>query len=258
VSITFSPSRAVVLASLIVAAPAPAAAAWAVEPELPARQGAASAQAERPLPRTSLPMVLVGVMRDSRDPSRSACLVRCASPAGRGAASFLEAGATACDLAEIREIREDGVTLRNLSADSLEFLPLPHAAPRPVDPVQPAAIPPEPVVAEESPGVVNVGVPKASVEHYLVNLGELMSAAQAAPRIQNGAIDGFEIRQIRAGSIVEQLGLRGGDVIVEVNGEKLDGLPTVMRLVGQAQSARQATLTVLRGGQRMTFVLNVK
>jgi type II secretory pathway component PulC len=47
-------------------------------------------------------------------------------------------------------------------------------------------------------------------------------------------------------------------VILEVNGETLDSLPTVLRLFGQVQSATQAKLTVLRGSQRMTFVFNTK
>jgi len=208
-------------------------------------------------------MALVGVMVDSRDPSRSACLVRCASPIGRGAASFLEAGATACDLAEIREIREDGVTLRNLSADSLEFLPLPQASQRMSGPGQDAAPPPAPPVMRESPGRVDIEVPKETVDHYLVNLPELMKAARAAPRYQdapNGqrVIEGFEITQITSGSVVEKLGLKSGDVILEVNGDRLDSMAAVLRLVGQAQGMGQATLTVQRGTQKMTFRFNTK
>jgi type II secretory pathway component PulC len=45
---------------------------------------------------------------------------------------------------------------------------------------------------------------------------------------------------------------------VEVNGKTLDGLPTVMRLFGQAQTTGQVKVTVLRGGQKMTFVLTTK
>jgi type II secretory pathway component PulC len=241
----------------------PGAVARPAEPAPPPGAPAWQARGEQALQRTSLPMVLVGVMVDSRDPSRSACLVRCAYPIERRGASFLEVGATACDRAEIREIREDGVIVRNLSADRLEFLPLPQGSQRMSGPVQDAAPPPAPAVMRESTDRVDIEVPKETVDHYLVNLPELMKAARAAPRYQdapNGqrVIEGFEITQITSGSVVEKLGLKSGDVILEVNGERLDGMAAVLRLLGQAQGMGQATLTVQRGTQRMTFRFNTK
>jgi general secretion pathway protein C len=110
---------------------------------------------------------------------------------------------------------------------------------------------------------VTVDLPAQSVEHYLANLPDLLNAASATPRyrdVANGqrVIEGFEIDRIKPGGIVEQMGLRNGDVILELNGEKLDSLVTVMRLFGQAQSMPQAKMTVLRNGQRLTFVFNRK
>jgi type II secretory pathway component PulC len=223
----------------------------------------ATGQAGAVLSRTALPIALVGTMVDSVEPSRSACLVRCIQSPERKYASVLQVGETACDLAEIKEIRQDAVVLRNLAADRIELLPLPGtSASKGVSAsgAEPAA---EPVVVNESPGRVSVEVPKASVDHYLVNLSELLSSAQAMPRFRDTAngqrvIEGFELTQVRAGSVVEQVGLKNGDVIVDVNGEPLDGLPTVLRLFGQAPTMGQATVTVLRGSQRMTFVFNTK
>ena len=213
--------------------------------------------------RTSLPMVLTGIMADSADPARSACLIRCTEPSSRRSASMLQAGDTACNLAEIREIRPDAVVIRNVQSDRLELLTLPEAADMKTA-APPAEQPPlDPVVVEGARGVVSVDVPKAAVDHYLVNLTDLLASAQAMPRVRAApggrqVIDGFELRQVRAGSVVEKVGLKDGDVIVEVNGESLDGLPTVLRLFSQAQAIGQARLTVLRGSQRMTFVLTTK
>jgi type II secretory pathway component PulC len=176
---------------------------------------------------------------------------------------MLQAGDTACNLAEIREIRPDAVVIRNVQSDRLELLTLPEAADMKTA-APPAEQPPlDPVVVEGARGVVSVDVPKAAVDHYLVNLTDLLASAQAMPRVRAApggrqVIDGFELRQVRAGSVVEKVGLKDGDVIVEVNGESLDGLPTVLRLFSQAQAAGQARLTVLRGSQRMTFVLTTK
>src|SRR5512139_4027284 len=72
----------------------------------------APAQAGESLPATTLPLELVGVMTDSADPARSACLVRCTFPVPRRSASNLRTGETACDLAEIKEIRQDTIVIR--------------------------------------------------------------------------------------------------------------------------------------------------
>jgi type II secretory pathway component PulC len=216
-----------------------------------------------PPPPTSLPLVLTGIMLDSADPARSACLIRCAEPPTRTSASLLQAGDTACGLAEIRAIAPALVVIRNLQTGRLESLPLPEApgakATRPAS----EDAPQDPVVVEASRGVVSVDLPKAAVDQYLVNLTDLLASAQAVPRVRAApggrqVIDGFELRQVRPGSVIEKVGLEDGDVIVEVNGEPLDGLPTVLRLFSQAQAAGQARLTVLRGSQRMTFVLTTR
>ena len=213
--------------------------------------------------RTALPMALVGVMVDSTEPSRSACLVRCIQSPERKYASTLQVGETACDLAEVKEIRKDAIILRNLSANRLELLPLPESGVSKGVLAAGEELPPAPIVVSEAPGRVSVDVPKASVDHYLVNLSDLLSSAQAMPRFRDTAngqrvIEGFELTQVRAGSVVEQVGLKNGDVIVDVNGQALDSLPTVLRLFGQAQTMGQATVTVLRGSQRMTFVFTTK
>jgi len=221
------------------------------------------AQAGESLPRTVLPMVLVGVMVDSADPARSACLIRCADPDKRRSASYLDVGTTACELAEVKEIRTDAVILRNLLTNRLELLPLLPSASSAGMPEQTATPPPDPAIVQASPDLVSVEVPQASVNHYLVNLSELLNSARATPRFRDAAngqraMEGFEVGQIKEGSVVEKLGLKNGDVIVEVNGEALDSLATVVRLFSEAQSLSQATLTVLRDGRRMSFVFSAR
>jgi type II secretory pathway component PulC len=223
-----------------------------------------AAQAPGLPPRTSLPMVLTGIMADSADPTRSACLIRCLQPVERKSASLLAVGERACDFAEVMQIRPDVVVIRNLQADRLESMVLPNAAgaeaPSPASKDAPQD---RVVVDSREPGVVTVDVPKASVEHYLVNLTDLLASAQAVPRVRAAPggrqiIDGFELRQVRAGSVIEKVGLKDGDLLVEVNGEPLDGPPAVLRLFSQAQATGQARLTVLRGGERLTFVLRTR
>jgi type II secretory pathway component PulC len=219
---------------------------------------AIGAAPQRPdqLPISALPLQLTGVLVEPGAPARSACLIRCGDPAGQRGMFFT--GQSACGVVEITEIREDGVVVRNLQAKRAEFLTFSGDKPPAVTP------PPAPAPAVASPpDDVTVSLTKETVDHYLNNLSELLDAAYATPRyreIPGGqrAIDGYEITRVREGTVVEQVGLRNGDVILDVNGQRLDSLATVLGLVGQIQTMPQATVTVLRNGQRMTFVIKTK
>jgi type II secretory pathway component PulC len=169
------------------------------------------------------------------------------------------AGQNVCDLAAIQEIRDDGVIITNLLTKRVEVLTFSPAKP------STGALPPPPAVPAPAAAsdIVAIELPKASVDLYLANLPDLLASAVAVPRYRETAngrrsIDGYEIGQVRQGGAVEQMGLRDGDVVLEVNGQPLDGMATVMRILGQIQNMPQAKVTVLRKGQRMTFVFNTK
>jgi len=169
-------------------------------------------------------------------------------------------GGRACDVAEIREVRQDAVVIENLEAKRLELLTFPGvtptaaAPPRPPEPVQASAPPLEPI---------QVALPRESVQAAIANLPELLSSAFAVPRyrdVEGGqrVIDGFVVTQVKPSGTAERLGLRNGDVILDVNGQILDGMATVMRLFGQLQATPRVTVTVLRDGRRMSVVFNTK
>jgi type II secretion system protein C len=220
--------------------------------------GAAALPSQAPLPASALPLRLTGILFDQGQPARSACLIRCVAQPGRQ--GIFSIGDRACDLAEVREVRQDAIVIENLEAKTLELLTFPRvrtpaaAPPRAPAPVQDSAPPPEPI---------QVALPTEAVQTAIANLPELLSSAFAVPRYRDGeggqrVIDGFVVTQVKPSGTAERLGLRNGDVILDVNGQVLDGMPTVMRLFGQLQSTPKVTITVLRDGQRMNVVFNTK
>jgi hypothetical protein len=242
--------------------------AWAIGVSVLSAPEAFPQASPQPLLRTALPLTLVGVIVDAAEPSNSLCLIRCAYPVPR--VRTFGPGENACDVAEVQEVRADAVVIRNLLANRSELLSLqeakpPAATPAPMeakDPAQALPAPPRPVLTRSS-GVVTIELPEASVAHYLANLPELLGSARATPRYRSTGfgqqtIEGFEIDQIKTGGVVEQMGLKNGDVILELNGEPLDSLASAIRLFGQAQGMTKSRMTVLRNGQPMTFVLNRK
>jgi len=213
---------------------------------------AAPPQSPPSLTPSALPLDLVGVLVDTAVPSRSVCLIRRTYPQKK--TGVFRPGQKTFDYAEVREIRREGVVLLNLVTNGPEFLAFPEDRPLPL-----AAPPPAPPVLAQDKGVVKVEVPRAMVDHYLKDLPALLDSAFAAPRYRDGRpggkmIEGFVISRIREGGIVDQLGIRDGDIILEVNGEPLDSLAAVMRLLGGARTAPRSRVTVVRDGRKMDFV----
>jgi general secretion pathway protein C len=83
------------------------------------------------------------------------------------------------------------------------------------------------------------------------NLPELLQQARAVPRMgPNGQIECFSLADIAQGSIYEQLGLRKGDCIKSVNGEKIDSPGKAMEMYNALRSgANSINIGIERGGQ---------
>ena len=210
------------------------------------------------LPYSALPLDLIGVIVNEAAPFQSVCLIRCTYPSKKD--GVFRPGQKIFEYAEVREIRRDGVVILNLVSNCSEFLTFTKNKPFVTEaPAQP----PAPAILAKARDAVRIELPKDTVSHYLKNLPDLLDSAFAAPRYVDGkaggrVIEGFEISRIKTAGIAEQLGLRNGDVILDVNGEPLDSLATVMRLLGGIQNVAEAKMTVLRGGQKMSFVIDRK
>jgi type II secretory pathway component PulC len=63
---------------------------------------------------------------------------------------------------------------------------------------------------------------------------------------------------VKQGGAAQEVGLRDGDVVLEVNGQPLNSVAAAMQLLGQAPAMTQVRLTVSRGGERVNFVISVK
>jgi len=92
-------------------------------------------QAPQAVPLSPLPLQLLAVVVNKTTPAKSVCLIRCAYPAEKQ--GTFSTGQRVCDLADIKEIRGDGVIVTNLLSERLERLPFSNA--QPVPDAQPAS-----------------------------------------------------------------------------------------------------------------------
>lgn len=96
-------------------------------------------------------------------------------------------------------------------------------------------------------------IPQRTAEETRQKLPAELRLAQLQPRITNGKTDGFIIRRLKRASILNKLGLKRGDVILNINDITLDGPESGLQVFQQLREARQIDLAVERKGKAMTF-----
>ncbi len=101
-------------------------------------------------------------------------------------------------------------------------------------------------------------IPAQVAENTRSNVGDLLRQAQAIPYLEGKKTTGFQIRMIQRGSLIEQIGLRKGDILREVNGVKLDSPEKALQIFGQLRQAKQISIGLERRGKAMTFAYEIR
>jgi general secretion pathway protein C len=107
-------------------------------------------------------------------------------------------------------------------------------------------------------GVVDLGegrfrVDRGMVDSARANMGALLQSARMIPHMENGQTTGFRLVGMQRGSLLEQLGLRLGDVLVEINQVRLDSPEKALQIFQQVREANNISLGLVRNGQPQTF-----
>ncbi|WP_020675251.1 type II secretion system protein GspC [Geopsychrobacter electrodiphilus] len=110
----------------------------------------------------------------------------------------------------------------------------------------------------ESIGENNWIIPAQVAEDSRSNIGELLKQAQAIPYLEGGKTTGFQMNMIQRGSFIEQLGLKKGDILREINGVELDSPEKALQIFGQLRQAKQISIGLERGGKAMTFAYEIR
>jgi general secretion pathway protein C len=124
------------------------------------------------------------------------------------------------------------------------------AAPRIADERrEPAGPPPgEAMGAVSGDGPRRRTLDRAEVERRITEEMPHLIQAALRPVSEDGRVIGMRVSQIPDGTILQDVGLRSGDVLTDLNGVKVDGLPALMGLWSSLQGASEISATVLRDG----------
>jgi len=88
-----------------------------------------------------------------------------------------------------------------------------------------------------------------------VNIAEV--DAERAKALKLPAEQGVEITRVETDSPAEKAGLKVGDVVLEYNGERVEGMEQFGRMVRETPAGRKVTLQISRGGalQKLTAAI---
>lgn len=124
---------------------------------------------------------------------------------------------------------------------------------------------------KNSPSTSKQGIRKAGENHVLVTpeegekiLGKADSyIEEISPKVEydrNGNPYGIKIRRVIDNSKAHQLGLREGDVIMDVNGSRTNSLNPayIQKLIQRHQRNSRVYINILRQGRRVRIRLDVK
>ncbi len=106
-------------------------------------------------------------------------------------------------------------------------------------------------------GYEKVRIAKSYVEKNLKDINRLMRSVAVYPYYKNGDFVGYRIGNIVYNSLLWRIGLRGGDVVVRINGEKLDKPQQLLELFSNVANLNAVSVDYIRNGKKKTLLVEL-
>ena len=113
------------------------------------------------------------------------------------------------------------------------------------------------VVHDDSGAIV---ISKTQVMQQVLMARDLLSKVKIMPMpdAQTNKLAGLKIDNVPGGSIIEEVGIKNGDVICSVQGKKLQSLQDAWSMFGAVQNQNRIEVLLLRNNQPVTLNYEIK
>jgi general secretion pathway protein C len=157
------------------------------------------------------------------------------------------------DLGEVAAIQRNGIVVRQGNLEELVEIELLE---KPISQgTEPAPPPPR---AQAAGPLMRKVIDRREVEQAMSDLPKLMTQARAVPNMVNGAMNGFRIDYLAAGSFYEKIGVQAGDVLQRVNGVDIRDPGTILNMLQQLKNEEVVKLDIVRNNQRATVTYDLR
>lgn len=103
-----------------------------------------------------------------------------------------------------------------------------------------------------------ISLTRAYLDYTLENLPSVLMQMATVPYMPNGSLLGFTLDQIDEDSIFYYAGMRNGDIVIEINDAPLTDAAATVKLLGSLKEVETASFTLLREGEALHRVIQVK
>lgn len=107
-------------------------------------------------------------------------------------------------------------------------------------------------------GAYDYTIDRKMLDKQLADLSKLQSEARVVPHYKDNSYQGFKLVGVRPGSLYRAIGIRSGDVITAVNGNKIDSPNKALELFEQLKSSSNISVEIERRGQPKTLGYNIQ
>jgi len=103
-----------------------------------------------------------------------------------------------------------------------------------------------------------VNLKRDTINDAMMNISSLMKDVRIKPHFRNGQAEGMAVSGIKSDSIFRKMGIRNGDVIIGVDGQKIESVDDAMSLYGNLKSASEVQIEIKRMGQVQTIEYTIE
>ncbi|MGE0083332.1 MAG: type II secretion system protein GspC [Desulfococcaceae bacterium] len=113
--------------------------------------------------------------------------------------------------------------------------------------------------AEVPPGESQkIALERAQIEEAVNDVNNLMKQAKIRPHFKDGQPDGLTLSRIQRDSIFSKLGLRSGDIITGVDGQKIQSVDDALKFYNSLKSSSNVSVEIKRRGKTEQIEYNIE
>jgi len=115
----------------------------------------------------------------------------------------------------------------------------------------------------EAEGIIRVSansfiLDKKEAERLSGNVTQFMTQVRVVPNIVRGKSSGYKLLNIKKGSLIQNIGLKNGDIVKEINGKSINKPEEAFQAYQQLKNGGSFVLDIERGGKKETIHYEVR
>lgn len=107
-------------------------------------------------------------------------------------------------------------------------------------------------------GAYDYNISRSMLDQQLKDLPKLQQDGRVVPHYKDNQYQGFKLVGVRPGSLYRAIGIRSGDVITAVNGNKIDSPNKALELFEQLKNSSNISVEIERRGQPKTLSYSIQ